>query len=167
MRLTGRPRRTLMSPRDQRGVSLIEVLVAVVVLGIGLLGTAALQAVAMRAGQSSLESSMAVVQSNSIIEAMRANVSQASSYNMAMTCKVPPETGTLAGYDLHHWMIALKTTVGAGAGSAAGGAAAAALDTTTCASIDGCPGACSVIVQWDDTRAGGNAQRQAKTVTRL
>ncbi|MEN4902387.1 type IV pilus modification protein PilV [Luteimonas sp. TWI1437] len=167
MRLTGYPRRTLTPPRGQRGVSLIEVLVAVVVLGIGLLGTAALQAVAMRAGQSSLESSMAVVQTNSIIEAMRANVSQASSYNMAMRCDVPTEAGTLAQRDLRDWMIALKTTVGAGAASATGGTAAAALDDTTCASISGCPEACSVVVQWDDSRARGNAQRQVKTVTRL
>nr|WP_255492831.1 type IV pilus modification protein PilV [Luteimonas sp. RC10] len=167
MRLTGHPRRALAPPRGQRGVSLIEVLVAVVVLGIGLLGTAALQAVAMRAGQSSLASSMAVVQTNSIIEAMRANIAQASAYNMAMTCDVPTEAGTLAQRDLRDWMIALKTTVGAGAASAAGGAAAAALDTTTCASISGCPDACAVVVQWDDTRAGGNAQRQVETVTRL
>lgn len=167
MRLTGHPRRTLAPPRGQRGVSLIEVLVAVVVLGIGLLGTAALQAVAMRAGQSSLESSMAVVQTNSIIEAMRANIAQASSYNMAMTCKVPTAADTLAQRDLRDWMIALKTTVGAGAASAAGGATAAALDTTTCASIKDCPGACSVIVQWDDTRARGDAKRQVETVTRL
>lgn len=167
MRLTGHSRRTLAPRRGQRGVSLIEVLVAVVVLGIGLLGTAALQAVAMRAGQSSLESSMAAVQTNSIIEAMRANIAQASTYNMAMTCKVPTAANTLAQHDLRDWMIALKTTVGAGAASAAGGAAAAALDTTTCASITGCPDACSVIVQWDDTRAGVDAKRQIQTATRL
>ena len=42
-------------------MSLIEVLVAVLIMGIGLLGIAAMQTVALRNGQSSLERTQAVI----------------------------------------------------------------------------------------------------------
>src|SRR5690606_34431053 len=71
-----------MSPRSRmRGISLIEVMVSVLVLGVGLLGIAAMQSVALRGGQSSLESTQAVMQTTAIIEAMRANWRSASDYN--------------------------------------------------------------------------------------
>ena len=62
--------------RQMRGMSMIEVLVSVMVLGVGLLGIAAMQSIALRGGQGSLESSQAVMAANSIIEAMRANAAE-------------------------------------------------------------------------------------------
>ena len=50
------------SRRRMHGLSLIEILVSVVILGIGLLGVAAMQSLALRGGQSSLEASQAVMQ---------------------------------------------------------------------------------------------------------
>lgn len=149
-------------PKNQRGVSLIEVLVAVVVLGIGLLGTAALQANALRGGQSSFESSMAVVQTNSILEAIRANAANAGAYNGAQRCAVPAANGSRAERDLQRWLTDLKTSVGG-----ATGAAAIAADTTTCGTISGCPENCQITVQWDDRRAGGLQARPVITRTRI
>lgn len=149
-------------PGRQRGVSLIEVLVAVVVLGVGLLGTAALQATALRGGQSSYESSMAVVQTNSILEAMRSNAENAGAYNGALLCAVPTAVGTRAERDLVQWMTDLKMNVG-GASSPA----TAAADTTTCGTISGCPVNCTITVQWNDERAGGAATRTVVTRTRV
>lgn len=146
----------------QGGVSLIEVLVAVVVLGVGLLGTAALQATALRGGQSSFESSMAVVQTNSILEAIRANPANALNYNTPQACAVPAAGGTLAQRDLRQWLMDLKASVGGAAT-----AAAIAADTTTCGAISGCPGDCVITVQWDDRRAGGGVGRQVVTRTRI
>jgi len=154
----GAPRGAL---RRQQGLSLIEVLVAVVVLGVGLLGTAALQATALRGGQSSYESSMAVAQTNSILEAIRSNPGAAAAYNVGLLCAVPTASGTRAERDLARWMMDLKMNVGGAT------AAAVATDTTTCGSIAGCPGNCTITVQWDDQRAGGEAARTVVTGTRI
>lgn len=143
-------------PAAQRGYSLIEVMVAVLIMGIGLLGIAAMQATALKNGQSSLERGQAVVQSYAILDAMRANRDRAiaGDYNLAsMTCTVPSATGTLAQNDLNSWITALKNTLGSGAGN----------DTTTCGQIN-CVGdtptqsnVCTVTVQWDDSRGSASA----------
>jgi type IV pilus assembly protein PilV len=142
--------------RAMRGVSLIEVLVSVVIIAIGLLGIAAMQSMALRGSQSSLESSQAVMQTNAIMEAMRANRANAAFYNMAMTCAAPAGGGSLAANDQRDWITALKSVIGQGAA-----------DVTTCGEIAGCPGACVVTGQWNDERAGGAATRQVITETRI
>lgn len=147
----------LSGRRHQAGLSLIEILVSVVILGIGLLGVAAMQSLALRGGQSSLEASQAVIQTNAIIEAMRANRANAASYNTgAMVCAVPAAAGTLAANDMAAWMSNLKISI---TGSDA--------DTTTCAEITGCPDDCEVTVRWDDSRAGGGAEREFSTRTTI
>jgi len=140
------------SPARMRGIGLIEVLVSVLVLGVGLLGIAAMQSMALRGGQGSLESSQAMMQTSAIVEAMRANRANAGSYNLAaMTCAAPAG-GTLAQNDLRQWILDLKRTMGSGL-----------TDTTTCGQITGCPNACVITVQWNDTRAGGGATRTVVT----
>ena len=149
----------IASPRHARGVGMIEVLVSVMVLAVGLLGIAAMQSMALRGGQGSMESTQAVMATNSILESAeaslaraRANRTQADAYNMAMTCGTP-SGGGVVGADKVAWINALKTTIGSGAG-----------DTTTCGRIVGCDDAnatnCAITVQWDDSRAGGSGTRQ-------
>jgi type IV pilus modification protein PilV len=60
----------------QSGVTLIEVLVALLVLGIGLLAVAALQATSIRGTYSSMERSMALIQVENFIELVRSNPAQ-------------------------------------------------------------------------------------------
>jgi type IV pilus assembly protein PilV len=140
-------------PNRMRGISLIEVLVSVLILGIGLLGIAAMQSLALRGGQSSLETSQAVMQTTAIIESMRANRANAASYNTAgMVCAAPGGAG-LAGADLDAWIGSLKSTIGN--------------DAATCGQIAGCPAACVITVQWNDTRAGGLANRTITTRTEI
>ena len=79
----------------QRGVGLVEVLVAVTVLAIGMLGIAAMQATALHNRQSAVERSEAVVHSYGILERMRANHAVAANggYDLAtMTCNPPTTT---------------------------------------------------------------------------
>lgn len=147
------PRRFGGSPRHARGLSLIEVMVSVLILGIGLLGIAALQSAALRNGQSSLESSQAIMQTTSIIEAMRANRANAGSYNTAGMVCTPPGGGGLVGADLDAWIGSLKTTIGN--------------SSTTCGQITGCPAACVITVRWDDSRAGGGSTRTLQTRTEI
>ena len=138
--------------RHVRGIGLIEVMVSVMVLSVGLLGIAAMQSMALRGGQGSLESTQAVMATNSILEAIRANRAAADSYNMAMTCAVPTAGGTAAANDKIAWITALKASIGSGAA-----------DTTTCGQIANCDDAnatnCTITVRWDDTRAGGASDR--------
>jgi type IV pilus assembly protein PilV len=145
----------MSAPSRQRGVGLVEVLVAVTVLAIGMLGIAAMQATALRNRQSSVERSEAVVHSYAILERMRANHAVASNggYDLAaMTCN-PPTATDLATSDLRNWIEALH----AGLGPAA------------CGQIVGCGSdECVIIVQWDDSRGtDGSAIQQLRTETRL
>lgn len=141
---------TIGSKRSaQRGVTLLEVMISVLILGVGMLGIAAMQTTALRNSQSSFERSQAVMHSYAIIDAMRANrpAALAGSYNMAMACVAPGVGGgTLAEKDLNQWIVSMKTDMG---GSAA--------DATTCGSIVCDTGNCSVVVQWDDSRATDGA----------
>ena len=142
--------------RNARGVSLIEVLVSVVVLSIGLLGVAAMQSIALRGGQSSFESSQAVIQTSAILEAMRANRINAAAYNTAGMVCAAAGGGSLAQEDVGDWITSMKTTIGADAD-----------DPTVCGQITGCPAACVITVQWDDSRAGGGNTRQVVTRTTI
>lgn len=140
--------------RRTAGMSMIEVMVAVLVLAVGLLGIAAMQAYALRGGQGSLERSNAVVQSYSITEAMRANRANAAMYNTGtMLCAIPTAAGTLAQNDLHTWITAIKRTVGSGVA-----------DVDACGQITGCPDACEIRVQWDDRRASGSKVRDLQSI---
>jgi len=141
--------------RNQRGVSMLEVMISVLILGVGLLGIAAMQALALRGGQGSLESSQAVMQTTSIVEAMRANRLNAGNYAMAMTCTAG-SGGSLAQNDLAAWVNALKSTMGT------------AGDTSTCGRIEALGNSrFRITVQWDDQRAGGSSARQVATEVRI
>lgn len=122
-----------------RGTSLIEILVAVVVLSTGLLGMVALQAKALRNNQSSLERSQAVVLTYSILERMRTNAAVASTgaYNYAGSAACPaPGGGTLAATDLGNWITEIRAGLGQGA----------------CGSVACVGNLCTITIQWDDSR---------------
>lgn len=127
----------------QRGASLIEVLIAVLVLAIGLLGIAAMQAAALRASQSAYVRSQGVVNTYSIIEAMRANrgAARAGSYNMDWTCAVPAAGTDIISVDQNFWLDTVQENLGDDA----------------CGRV-ACVGTfCTVEVRWNDERAGGIA----------
>lgn len=151
-----RPSRHPLS-RCQRGASLLEVLIAVLVLAIGMLGVAAMQAMSLRNSLSALERSQATVQSYAILDAMRANVVEArnNTYNLALAaapCPAPAAGGTLASLDLNNWINSLQTTLGP---SACGAVACAA-------------NVCEVTIRWNDERGtGGVAAQQLLTRSRI
>ena len=59
--------------RAQAGVGLIEVLISLLVLSFGMLGLAGLQLWSLKNNQSSMERSLAVVETHTIVDAMRAD----------------------------------------------------------------------------------------------
>lgn len=129
----------------QGGIGLIEVLITVLVLAIGLLGLAALQQASIRNNQSAMERSMGVVQSYSIIEAIRADPDSAKSGRFNITLDGTISGSTFPANTLTVWRRELKKNLGPDASG----------------SVDCNATNCSVIIQWDDSRgmAGENTQQ--------
>lgn len=150
-------------PRMARGIGLIEVMVAVVLLAFGMLAIAALQATSLRNSQSALERTQAVVKSYTILDAMRANrdvaviggydtgVITATDTVTSWTCAAPA-AGDLAANNLHDWIESLHDTLGA----------------SSCAAIACGSLSCTVAVKWNDERGSdGNSAQELITSTRL
>lgn len=134
-------------------MGLIEVLIAVLVLAFGMLGLAGLQVWSLKNNQSALERGMAVVQTHSVIDAMRADRVTAlnGGFNVAIDAAVPTGT-TFALGSLAAWRASLIAALGPQAtGSVA------------------CNGAqCTVRVRWNDQRGtDGNAQQELVTQVQL
>lgn len=103
-----------------RGFTLIEVLVAVVVLAIGLLGIAAMQRVSLKANRAALHRSYATFYAYDIVDSMRANRAaavEADAYDIEFGS--PAAAGTVAGSDLLGWKTALATDLPGGDGAIA------------------------------------------------
>ena len=84
------------SRRTQAGASLLEVLIAVLILAIGLLGIAALQSLTLKNTQSSSERTAAIIQSYAMLDMMRANRDQAiaRNYDTGWLCAAPENPGS-------------------------------------------------------------------------
>src|SRR5690606_23944875 len=100
------------SARTQRGASLIEVLVSMVILAIGILGISALQANSMKSNQSSYMRTQAILHTEDNDERMRSNlagVSNASSndptpaINAACLSPAACTSAQLAAHDVGEW----------------------------------------------------------------
>jgi len=132
----------------QRGVGLIEVLVAVLILSIGLLGLAGLQMRTLRDNQSALERGVAVVETHAIADAMRADqtVARAGGYDIALGAAAPAGT-TFRDRVLQGWRTNLETTLG----------------TSATGSVDCNDRLCEIIIQWDDSRGSGGSATQTLT----
>lgn len=144
-----------MSPRaPQKGFGLIEVLVALLIVSIGLLGIASLQVVALKNVGSSMERSQAVIQTYSYMDVLRANRSKAVIAELdipTMTCA----PGDLASTDVEQrrWLTQLQESMGP-----------EACGMVTC--LGG--GKCTITVRWNDSRAqGGSDEQELVTETLL
>ncbi|WP_449427894.1 type IV pilus modification protein PilV [Rhodanobacter umsongensis] len=138
----------------QSGVGLIEVLVAVLVLSVAFLGIAALQAMSMSTNNGAMARSMATIASYSIIDAMRADISNAETgaYNTATPIAAnacPTTAGTLAQSQLVQWCGQLAQNLGA---------VATTTGSISCtATADGSSADCTVTITFDDSRSGNGS----------
>lgn len=145
--------------RTQRGTSLIEVLVAVLLLSIAFLGIAALQATSLSTNNGAMARSMATMASYSILDAMRADRDAAAGggYNTAAPIKASacPDAGSsLKSVQMHDWCAQLGSTLGM------------AETTTGAISCTGATGECQITIQFDDSRAGKGVDAVQKVVTK-
>lgn len=139
---------------QQHGFSLVEVMIAVLVLSIGLLGMAGLQAASVRNTYSAYMRSQAMILANDIADRIRSNPGTAGidgaaggDYNAigpglasggSTACDTTVCTpGQLAAYDIAVWSDRVKTTLPGGNGSVTG---------------DG--RVFTVTVMWDDDKTG-------------
>lgn len=90
------------SSGHQRGFSLLEVLVAVLILSFGLLGVAGLQVRSLQGTQSSNFRSNAAVLTHEIIDAIRANRSRAPDYAISLGAGIPGGS-RISDIDLANW----------------------------------------------------------------
>lgn len=141
-----------------RGFSMIEVLVAFLLLSFGILGLSGLQMNALKNNQSALQRSQASMLAYYLMDAMRANREAAlnGDYNLGSIdasgddhetiCSAPSGTA-LANNDHARWFDAVKLALGDA--------------DTTCAAIacDG-DGNCGVVIEWEDTRTSITSQEQ-------
>jgi type IV pilus assembly protein PilV len=137
----------------QTGVGLIEVLIAVLILSFGMLGLAGLQLWSLKNNQSSLERGLAVIQTHSIVDAMRADRVNAIDHAFDIDIEEAPVAGaTFAQGYLVTWRADLIAALGP---EAAGSVA--------------CDGAlCTIRVRWNDQRGtGGSAQQEVVTQVQL
>lgn len=130
----------LAAKRQQKGATLIEVLVTLLIFSVGLLGLAGLQSMSLKANHSAYYRSQATFLAYDIGERMRSNSlkARAGAYNSASfpaSSSSHPVTGNREAQDLAQWLNELATALPSGTGRI---------------SVTG--DVASIEVRWDDSR---------------
>jgi len=112
--------------KNQAGTSLIEMMVALFVLAIGLLGVLSMQVKSMQFNQSAYYYAQAVYLANDILESMRSSPAQADTYLLDLTdvtpassknCETSNEvcsTAEMRDWTLNQWRTNVSNTLSAG-----------------------------------------------------
>jgi len=156
------------------GFSLVELLVAIMILSIGLLGLAALQIAGVRSNQTAYYRSVATQLAYDIADRMRANpvgvANGAYNSNKLLTpdtsltqqCETASCTpDALAVYDLKQWAYALKYNLPGGLGAVCSITSSPSIGDSSspgagCAVTAG--NTYAVYVWWNDNRSGSTTQ---------
>ena len=148
--------------RLQRGTTLIEVLISLLILAIGLLGMSGLQTVSLRNTQSAYLRTQASLNSNDVVERVRANLQgvEAGSYDGidgAVTASCNTVDGCtpaqLAANDIAEWKVALAADLPAGTGTVCTDSTPE--DGTPAApACDGLGNLYAIKIWWDEDRDG-------------
>jgi len=148
------------------GFSLIEVLVALVILSVGLLGLAGLQATSLRANQTSLQSSQAAILAYDMADRVRANITNATT-NYHLPAATPTvgcmttagcTAAQLAQNDMSQWNASLTQALPGGQGVICVDSTPGDGDSATDHDCDGNASGnlFAVKLWWDDDRDGDN-----------
>jgi type IV pilus assembly protein PilV len=174
--------RSFSRPQRHAGFSLIEVLVAIVVLAIGVLGVAALQTTSLRQGQGSMQATQAMALAYDYADRIRANPCGAYQglYEMEQSSlpssSSPPTACTsssascnasdLAAWDRYDWYVnhlqkelpANSTAIVRCADTIAGGGTqhCASSNYTTCGMTPSPPQPITIYVFWDQSRTASS-----------
>lgn len=122
----------IKSIRSYPGFSLVEVLVALLILSLGLLGLAALQTTGLKFNQQSYQRTQATLQAYDMLDRIRANplgktAGKYSSVALGYRPSSPPscitggspgtcDSNQMADYDIDQWNLAISTLLSEGLG---------------------------------------------------
>jgi type IV pilus assembly protein PilV len=115
-------RRLMLQRSRQGGFGLIEVLVALLILSIGLLGMASLQTLSLQQTTGSQARTQAILLAEDLVERIRANRPNRNAYGLANPAAVACDTnfaianGGVAADDLNEWQNALACLLPGGNG---------------------------------------------------
>jgi type IV pilus assembly protein PilV len=162
-------RRALAQRASQRGFSLMEVMVALVVSTIGLLGLAKMESLALSSTGVASARSLAAIEASSMAAAMHANpgywadggmtqpsivISNAADpYTTAASCYNVPGApsctpAAMAAYDLQQWAVALNNVL------------PGYVATIACSpAISNVPVTCTITLQWAENAVASNGQQ--------
>lgn len=143
--------------RRQRGTTMLEVLVTIIVIALGLLGVAGLQAVSLKNNNTAYHRSQATMFAYDIIDRMRVNRASAIANDYNIAIGVTPSGATMAKTDLIAWKTNIASGLPAGDGSVS-------VVKTTVSAVDYYT--VTIVVQWEDKDSKGNAN-SFTTQTRL
>jgi type IV pilus assembly protein PilV len=138
-----------------RGFTMLEVLIAIVVLSFGLLGVASLQMLGLKNNQSSLFTSQASALAYDMIDRMRVNRKEVASYDTddnfwdyGSDCSTEKLSGTeMYKKDINDWLQTLCKRLPSGKGKI----------TTDNSQIE-------VSIQWDDSRGTGQTSGSTRNL---
>ncbi len=102
-----------------KGFTLLEVMIALLVLSIGLLGLAHLQITSLKHSQSAEFRSQASVLATDMLDRMRANqaAAQDGDYNLSLNSAIPNDTDTMAKADISRWLNKVAVALPQGDGA--------------------------------------------------
>ncbi len=137
--------------KSQSGFSMVEILVSILILSFGLLGLAALQAVAMKNSHSAYYRNQATIMAHEVLDRIRANPGAANanvaSYNIALVAPAPAGAA-IANIDLSEWKNHIAASLPVGQGG---------VTVTNTNQV-------AVVVQWDDSRGVNGSGVQQLTI---
>lgn len=147
-----------ISPRiSQQGFTLLEILIAVMVLSLGLLGVAGLQLSGTRHTYDAYLHSMALVQAQDMADRIRANIEGMRNGEYNSISGTPDDPGCIASgcttaeiavYDAHRWNTDNATLLPSGAG------AVTCTDVNATTTTMDIGSSCTITVRWDASRNG-------------
>lgn len=141
--------------KNQRGVTMVEVLVAMLIFAIGLLGVAGMQSLALKSTDNSNLRSLVNIHAYEIVERMRANMtavengqySSITAVSGATNCLPSCTPAQLAAWDADEWLQNLQSDIPSATGS-----------------VTYANGIATVTVNWTERTLGTDAQAQSYTL---
>jgi type IV pilus assembly protein PilV len=137
------------------GFGLIEILVAVCVVSVGLLGLLQLHLAALRVNRAALHAGQAVTLTTDLAERLRANRAPADAYDCGGPCSAGAGGNAVAIADLQAWLAAIAARLPEGDGT-----------VTYRAGTTGEPVQYLVTVSWTDAAGSGGRAAHALRVER-